>query len=129
MQPQWERHGSEASDTGEYLQTLEFPPSDLLPVLIDRYFEDLNTMLPLLHRPSFDKSVQEGLHLRDRGFANVLLCVCALSSPFIDDPRVLLEGFPMSSGWKYFHQVQLLRKSLLAPPTLFDVQVCCVSAF
>lgn len=126
IQLQWERQGLEASGVCECHRTFEFPPSDLLWVLIEKYFEETNTLLPLLYRPGFERFVKDGLHLRDHGFASVLFCVCALAAPFVDDPRVLLEGSPLSSGWKYFHQVQLSRKSLLAPPTLFDVQVCCV---
>jgi hypothetical protein len=80
----------------------------------------------VIYRPGFERSLREGLHTRDEGFAHVVLCVCALAAPFVDDPRVLLDGAPLSAGWKYFHQVQLVRKSLLAPPTLYDVQVCVV---
>jgi hypothetical protein len=81
----------------------------------------------LVYRPGFEKSVREGLHLRDDGFAHLLLMICALGSPFVDDPRVLIDGSPLSSGWKYLHQVPLVRKSLLTPPTLYEMQICCVS--
>jgi hypothetical protein len=87
----------------------------------------MDTILCLLYRPAFEKGIRERLHLRDQGFACVLLLVCAIGSPLIDDPRVLIDGSPLSSGWKYFNQVQLVRKSLFAPPQLYDLQIYCVS--
>jgi hypothetical protein len=106
---------------------LEFPPEDLLPILIEKYFEEMATVIPLLYRTGFERSVKEGLHLRDDGFAHVLLLVCGIGSAFVDDPRVLINGSPLSSGWKYLHQVPLVRQNLLTPPTLYDLQICCVS--
>jgi hypothetical protein len=105
-----------------------FPESDLLRALVDSYFAEVNTIYPLLHRPIFDRSLRDELHLRDDGFARVLLAVCAVASRFVDDPRVLLDGSPsLSAGWKYFSQVQT-QTPLLAPPSLYDIQLCCVSA-
>jgi hypothetical protein len=42
---------------------------------------------------------------------------------------VLFEGFTAwhSSGWKWFGQVQTLRRSLMGPPVLHDVQMYAVS--
>ena len=33
-----------------------------------------------------------------------------------------------SAGWKWFSQVRLGRRALAAPPTLYDIQICCVSS-
>jgi hypothetical protein len=62
-------------------------------------------------------------------FAAVVMLVCAVASRYSNDPRVLLDGVDSwhSCGWKYFDQVQVVRKSLLAPPTLYDLQFYCVS--
>jgi hypothetical protein len=106
----------------------EFPPDDLLPALIDRYFEEFNVLLPLLYRPGFEKKIAEGLHLTNERFAAVLLLVSAIGSAFVDDLRVKLNGARFSNGWKYFNQVHLVRKSLLAPPTLYDMQIIPVSS-
>jgi hypothetical protein len=65
--------------------------------------------------------------MNDDGFAHVLLLVCAHGSSFVDDPRVLCGNSLLSGGWKYFNQVQLVRRSLLSLPTLHDIQTCCVS--
>jgi hypothetical protein len=105
-----------------------FPELDLALQCIDLYFKHDNLYLPLLHRPIFDKSVQEGLYLRDKEFAPVFLLVCAVGARYSDDPRVLLDGFDSqhSSGWKWFSQVQKIQMSLITPPTLYDLQRHCV---
>jgi hypothetical protein len=106
-----------------------FPDEDLMHSLIDFYFSESNTYLPLLHRPTFDKAVAEALHLRDDSFAVNLLLVCAIGARYSNDPRVLLDGHIdwRSSGWKWFQQVQLIRHNLLDVPSLYDIQFYCVS--
>ena len=91
----------------------------------------MNDLLPLLHRPTFEQSVREGLHLRDEGFGSTVLLVCANGARFTDDARVLLDGaeVPQSAGWKWFQQVQMVRKSLLAPPRLYDLQIYAVGGY
>lgn len=104
-----------------------FPEDDLVDALVKLYFEHVNILLPLLHRPSFERSIQEKLHLKDEGFAATVLLVCAVGSRWSDDPRIFLEGgTPNSCGWKWFGQVQVVRRSLLEPPTLYDLQFYCV---
>ncbi|KAH9992246.1 fungal-specific transcription factor domain-containing protein [Russula compacta] len=102
-----------------------FPEPDLIDHLVDLFFSRINFLLPLLHRPTFESDLRDGLHLRDQAFGSVLLCVCACASRYSDDPRVLLEGPTAwhSSGWKWFGQVQMLRRSLMGPPSLYDVQM------
>lgn len=101
-----------------------FPDPDLLIMLVDLYFENINIFLPLLHRPTFERSIHQGLHFRDEKFGANVLLVCANGSRFSDDPRVLLDGEKSrhSSGWKWFDQVQMVKKSFLAPPQLYDLQ-------
>lgn len=105
-----------------------FPEPDLLAKLVHVYFKDVNVFFPLLHRPTFERSLREELHYRDDMFAAVVLLICAVASRFVDDRRVLLDGVDSwhSCGWKYFDQVQVVRKSLLAPPSLLDLQFYCV---
>ncbi|GLB45768.1 putative fungal specific transcription factor [Lyophyllum shimeji] len=120
----WERPTHEISKV-----TFEFPPDDLMSSLVDIYFEKTNFSFPLLHAPTFKRSIAEGLHLRDDSFGANVLLVCAVASRFSDDQRVLMDGVESwySAGWKWFHQVQQLRKSLLAPPSLYDLQFYCLS--
>jgi hypothetical protein len=88
----------------------------------------MNAFLPLLHRPIFDKSLVDGLHLRDDGFGAVVLLVAAVGARFSDDPRVALPGTDAmhSAGWAWFNQVQMVRRSLFSPPSLYDLQIYCV---
>lgn len=105
-----------------------FPDDDLALDLINLYFANINLYLPLLHRPTFEKSVAKGLHHTDERFACTYLLVCAIGARYSDDPRVLLDGVESlhSCGWKWFSQVQMVKKSLLAAPTLYDLQFYCV---
>ncbi|KAJ3733132.1 hypothetical protein DFJ43DRAFT_1069396 [Lentinula guzmanii] len=109
--------------------TYNFPESDLLASLINAYFDNVNIILPVLHRPTFERSMREKLHYCDEMFAAIVLLVCAVASRYVEDRRVLLDGVDSwhSCGWKYFNQVQVVRKSLLAPPTLYDLQFYCLS--
>lgn len=103
----------------------EFPEADLLADLIDLYFEYTNLVVPLLHRPTFEKGILDNLHYRSSGFGATVLLVCAIASRYSSDLRVFLPNANSlhTAGWKYFDQVQMVRKSLLAPPCLYDLQV------
>ncbi|CCM00118.1 uncharacterized protein FIBRA_02145 [Fibroporia radiculosa] len=108
-----------------------YPESDLMLSLIELYFREVNAYSPLLHRPTFENNIKDGLHLRDEGFGSTVLLVCAIGARFSDDPRVFLSDYqdnPLSCGWEWFKQVQMIRKSLLAPPRLYDLQVYCLTA-
>jgi hypothetical protein len=102
-----------------------YPDADLMPSLIDAYFLHFNIFLPLLHRPTFEKSVAEGLHFSDSMFGATLLLVCAHGSRYSEDPRVLAEGSdcPRSAGWKWFEQVNVFRKTLYKRTTLYELQM------
>ncbi|KAK1220718.1 Gypsy retrotransposon integrase-like protein 1 [Marasmius sp. AFHP31] len=102
-----------------------FPEQDLLHHLVDVYFNHINIFIPLLHRPTFLRQLQHELHLREEGFGAVVLLVCANASRFSGDSRVRLDGEEswLSAGWKWFNQVQLVRKALLSPPSLYDLQI------
>ncbi|KAK0458688.1 hypothetical protein IW261DRAFT_1293356, partial [Armillaria novae-zelandiae] len=80
----------------------KFMPGDLTPAFIDTYFMCLKNFLPVLHRPTFDESLREGLHDRNFQFGGVVLVVGALGSKYVDDPRGLIddEQSKASSGWK-----------------------------
>ncbi|KAG5732476.1 Transcriptional activator protein acu-15 [Termitomyces sp. T112] len=120
----WERSTEEVPKA-----SFIFPEPDLINHLIDLYFSKVNIFWPLLHRPTFEKAVVDEYHLRDDGFASVLLLVCAVASRFSDDPRTLLDGVEdlSSAGWRWYQQVQTVRRSVLAPPSLCDLQYYCLS--
>jgi hypothetical protein len=131
--------------------TYNFPSNNGLRILIDNYFRRYNDFYPLLHRPSFENSVMNGLHLTDLSFAAVLLVVCALGSRYSDDPELSGQSSTTSkhyAGWQWFEQIEgkpsfiygtlysLLifitsvgSWPILAKPRLHNVQVCAVCTF
>ena len=124
---QWERLPEEDP------VSFTFPPNDLMAVLVDLFFLHTNSYYPILHRPSFERAIADNRHHTDLGFASVVLLVCALGARWCDDPRVFEETVDeteatLSDGWKYYDQVQTLRKTLRAPPRLYDLQIYAVCA-
>jgi hypothetical protein len=100
--------------------------------LVDAYFAHINMIHPVLHRPTFVKSIQDDLHHRDEAFGGLLLLVCAIGSRVADDNRVLVDdgcgdSSWHSAGWTWFTQVRLTQKSLLSQSRLYDLQLYCVS--
>ncbi|KAJ7115138.1 fungal-specific transcription factor domain-containing protein [Mycena crocata] len=108
-----------------------FPESDLMTALIELYFSSLHLTVPLLHRPSFERSVREGLHLRNHQFGALVLLVLALGSRLSDDPRVVVKGAntTLSAGWAFFEQVEIIRKSLHDVPSIYEVQLYCLMTY
>ncbi|KAJ7496083.1 fungal-specific transcription factor domain-containing protein [Mycena galericulata] len=105
-----------------------FPEGDLMASLIHLYFTNVHPTMPLLHRPSFERSVADGLHLENHMFGATVLAVLAVASRYSDDPRVFVPGSndTLSSGWIFFNQVQIVRKSLFDEPSLYEVQLYCL---
>ncbi|KAF7358738.1 Zn(2)-C6 fungal-type domain-containing protein [Mycena sanguinolenta] len=108
--------------------TYRFPEGVPMKNLIELFFARQNIFLPLLHRPTFERYVDDGLHLRDRGFAATVLLVCAIGARWSVEPTVADAG--LDCGWEWFDQVQLDGKHppLLGHPTLYDVQRYCLAA-
>ena len=108
-----------------------YPEQDLLWNLVSLFFEHTNIFLPLLHRPTFEKSLATGQHLWDPSFGMIVLLVCANASRYSEDPRVTLAGDSsgLSCGWKYFCQVPIYRNTLLGRPSIYDLQYYCVGTF
>ncbi|KAJ7092925.1 fungal-specific transcription factor domain-containing protein [Mycena belliarum] len=98
-----------------------FPPDDLMRTLLGLYFEHINLMIPLLHRPTFERAVAAGMHLRDAGFGGTVLLVCAVGA------RYQTDGPSGSAGWEWFDQVELAGNPLRGQPTLYDLQCYCLS--
>lgn len=115
----------------------DFPEPALLHTLGNIYFDRVNPWTGLLHRPTFFRQVDKGLHHSDRGFGGVVLLVCALGALHSEDPRHLDdEGGSsnggdaaiqwQSAGWKWASQVDLLRNALSHTPSLYDLQLYAV---
>ena len=101
-----------------------YPEPDLLSCLVSLYFEKSNIIMPILHKPTFLRSLRSGQHFEDPSFGMTVLLVCAIGSRFTSDSRVLLDDdiSDLSSGWKYFEQVPVFRKGLFVRCTLYDLQ-------
>ncbi|KAF7311944.1 Zn(2)-C6 fungal-type domain-containing protein [Mycena indigotica] len=128
----WVRQPWESSISEHYKLPIQvFPEKDLLDALVDLYFSKVNTILNLLHAPSFRRSVAEKKHEKDPHFGAVLLAVCALASRFSDDSRVLLDGTTdeHSCGWRWFSQVRPMRAVAWSdhPASLYQLQLICLS--
>ncbi len=106
-----------------------FPEPSMLWAFVQHYFEHCNIFMPLLHRPTFERGIKEGLHLVNAGFGSTVLLVCAIGAKVSDDPRAYCDrDHPSSAGWNYFTQVQSTRKAVqLSRPSVYDVQIPCVS--
>lgn len=103
----------------------EFPDFDLMRHLVDCYFDNLNILLPLLHRPSFLQSIEEGLHHLDHNFGATVLLVCAVGCRYSEDPRIVHEVTTSTSctAWKFFNQLHKLRKPHHLPHSLYEAQI------
>ncbi|KAG8864936.1 hypothetical protein FRB96_003523 [Tulasnella sp. 330] len=115
------------------VESLRFPPADLIRILIDRCFADVMNTMPVLHRPTFMKQYEEKRHRTELDFARLLLVVCAIGARTSSDHRVCLlspggEIEWNSAGWMYFAQVHQLAKPLIASPKLVDLQIMALSA-
>jgi hypothetical protein len=106
-----------------------FPEADLLSAFVVLYFANTNLYYPLLHRPTFERSIAEGLHERDSSFGAVVLLVCAIASRFSDDPRASIPGEdPLRCGWQYFDQLPHVIDHLFKRPSVYHLQYYCVSS-
>ncbi|KAJ7024312.1 hypothetical protein C8F04DRAFT_1302933 [Mycena alexandri] len=105
-----------------------FPPADLFRDLVDIYFTEINIYMNILHRPSFEKAIAEGLHLRNHRFGAIVLAVCALAGKNSPDERVLLPGADeLSAGWEWFRQVRRpFSGPVVEPASLYELQLCCL---
>ncbi|KAI9059209.1 hypothetical protein FKP32DRAFT_1580479 [Trametes sanguinea] len=103
----------------------DFPEPDLMNKLVTTYFTDIHPYVPVLHRQTFEKSLEDGLHLRDEGFGAVVLLVCANACGWIlesEDPRISSVGTQKRPGLYWFLEVEKRRRSLLSPTRLCDLQ-------
>ncbi|KAF8146461.1 fungal-specific transcription factor domain-containing protein [Mycena galopus ATCC 62051] len=105
-----------------------YPPRDLIESLLHLYFTFVHPTHPILHRPSFERAVAEGLHLTHTPFGGTLLALLAVASRYSKDSRVLVDDVDsdasLSAGWKFASQIWIVRR--LFDPTIYDVQMYCL---
>ncbi|PCH36860.1 hypothetical protein WOLCODRAFT_127757 [Wolfiporia cocos MD-104 SS10] len=108
-----------------------FPDDGLMQTLIDLYFTNVDPYHPLLHRPTFERSISNRIHLHDEDFGSTVLLVCAVGARFSDDARVFLPGYEddtLSRGWRWYKEVHIVNKPPFSLPRLYDLQKCCLTA-
>ncbi|KAJ7364426.1 fungal-specific transcription factor domain-containing protein [Mycena albidolilacea] len=99
-----------------------YPANDLIAALLNLYFKNVHPTIPILNRPSFERSVAEGLHFRDMKFGGMLLSVLAVAARYSDDPRVFIDGrTPLSAGWKFANEAW--SELNLSEATIHEVQM------
>ncbi|TRM69416.1 fungal-specific transcription factor domain-containing protein [Schizophyllum amplum] len=105
-----------------------FPEPDLMRHLIEVFFADVQPVLNILHRPTFERELQSGLHHHDRDFGGMVLALCAVASRVTNEPRTWLDpGDRLSAGWDYFDQINLMRRrSLFEVSSLHEIQCYCL---
>ncbi|KAJ6472406.1 fungal-specific transcription factor domain-containing protein [Mycena sanguinolenta] len=104
-----------------------FPDPDLLSALINLYFSRKNLYSPILHRPTFERSIADGLHTRDVTFGSVVLLVCAIASRYSDDIRLQQETEPLRRGWQFFDQITH-SEHIFQTTTIYHLQYYCLAA-
>ncbi|KAF5346129.1 hypothetical protein D9758_009916 [Tetrapyrgos nigripes] len=106
----------------------EFPEHDHLQSLVEVYFTHHHPHVPLLHQASFERSVAEGLHLRDHQFGALVLAVCSVASKYSVDSRNLPEdsSVTLALGWRWFQQLKLTRNMFAEPVSLYELQTFCL---
>ncbi|THU76888.1 hypothetical protein K435DRAFT_124598, partial [Dendrothele bispora CBS 962.96] len=103
-----------------------FPESSLMQKLVHYYFIELNVYCPLLHRPTFEKSIADELHLHDPGFGSLVLVVCAIGARAFD----FYSGrkiFASDVGWEWFNQVSLEKIVFEQNLSLYHLQMLILS--
>ncbi|THU84637.1 hypothetical protein K435DRAFT_732990 [Dendrothele bispora CBS 962.96] len=107
----------------------QFPDEDEIWRLASAYFDGYAINPPVLYRPSFDKSLSEGLHLRDNGFGGLVLAVCAIGSRYhykqcvTDSSKKNL----VESGWKWFDQLPVRQYAFGQDVSLCQIQTFCLA--
>ncbi|TFL01003.1 fungal-specific transcription factor domain-containing protein [Pterulicium gracile] len=107
---------------------LVFPEPDLMYSLIDLYFDKVNYLIPTLHKPTFFRLVEDGVHHKDIMFGALVLAACALGAAAgSDDPRMIAPDaeLPVARGLDYVRQIWQIRKGLIAPCSLYEIQLLC----
>ncbi|KAJ6464387.1 fungal-specific transcription factor domain-containing protein [Mycena sanguinolenta] len=106
-----------------------FPDPDLLSALVDLYFAHENIYYPILHRPTFERSIAEGLHRCSVEFGTVVLLVCAIASRYSDDGRLQqVDAEPLRRGYQFFDQLPPHSDHMFKTPTLYQLQYYCLAA-
>ncbi|ORY82329.1 fungal-specific transcription factor domain-domain-containing protein [Leucosporidium creatinivorum] len=106
------------------------PDQDLADKLVEAYFEQVNNVMVILHRPYFERCIKAGMLESDSSFRSLYFMVLALGSRWItDDPRLVPPSAPshptganQSRGFDFFRASSASASPTLVSATLFDIQ-------
>ncbi|KAJ3823960.1 fungal-specific transcription factor domain-containing protein [Lentinula raphanica] len=119
-----------------YTPPFIFPDDDLIDSLVHLYFTHVNAYFPIIHEPSFKRSINQDLHHRDKHFGALVLAVCALGARYSDDERIFEDNIDgshdakeQSIGWKWVRQIQPVRRTFIAPPSIYEIQLYQIYVF
>ncbi|KAH8915926.1 hypothetical protein BT69DRAFT_1303281 [Atractiella rhizophila] len=106
-----------------------FPDLDLATSLVDLYFENYNSIYPLLHRPSFQRQYATATYDTNHSFRALCFAVFAIGSRFSNDPRIYPANVPESPypkehtrGLDYFNACVKSVTPFCLAATLEDLQ-------
>lgn len=125
----------------------ELPPEDLSKTLVEAFFRHVNPHVGLLHRPSFDRAIEDGSLQDNASFRNLCMylyivpllsyseyptilrhlvfLVCAVASRFVEDERLNTPYSPasqQSKGFQYFRAAWDAVRPALTTSSLYDLQ-------
>lgn len=111
------------------MQACDFPDSDFLSSLVDLYFTNSNPFWPLLHRPTFEEAIANGLHQRDTQFAATVFLVCAIGVRFSQDSRAIALPYDhiFAPSWTWFLRSQEMYQPVSHEASLYTIQAYGVS--
>ncbi|KAK7438632.1 Gypsy retrotransposon integrase-like protein 1 [Stygiomarasmius scandens] len=107
------------------LPVFKFPDSSEMRELVNAYFDQVNVYCPLLHRPSFERSVSQDLHARDSAFGALLLAVCAVGSRYAYPPSEDQDS--SKSGILWFTQLPIKQSAFGHSVSLYHLQMYCLA--
>ncbi|KAJ6467070.1 fungal-specific transcription factor domain-containing protein, partial [Mycena vitilis] len=107
-------------NTARHPPQYRWPSQAHMAEFIDSYFTHHNMYLPLLHRPTFERNIADGLHLLNDGFAATVLLVCAIGSRWAVDPNI--SDSDLTCGWEWFNQVGPVGNHFFGQASLYDLQ-------
>ena len=106
--------------------------------MVDLFFVQSNLYLPLLHRPTFERSWCEQLHHQNVWFATLCILVFAVASRWYDSGGKELHDWLRGddewkvAGWRWFFiglDVHCIRRSLTCPASLLEIQTSAVRLY
>ncbi|CAK5281743.1 unnamed protein product, partial [Mycena citricolor] len=128
---EYESRNSPSSDMVDSLLS-EFPSPALAQELIELYFNRVNSQLPLLHQPTFERQYnRDQLHKHSPWFTCVCLGVFAIASRWSNNIAVLSpedadgEQNWTRAGWRFHSAAMRVHNhmpSLFLPPSLEEIQ-------